>query len=130
MIIVKTTLPNNSILNTSCKKYNYIDSFQGELNDFDNKFNSVDIGKAFFSSGPQWVGKLFTLRNKIVSIFGLKTSGNISNREKQLENFKCEPGEQLGLFKVFAKTENEVILGEADKHLNFRVSLFLELKTN
>ncbi|HEY4965807.1 MAG TPA: DUF2867 domain-containing protein [Puia sp.] len=130
MRIVKTTLPNNSILNTSHKKYDYVDSYQSELNDFDNKFNSVDIGKAFFSSRPKWVGKLFTLRNKIVSIFGLKTSGDISTREKQLENFKCEPGEQLGLFKVFAKTENEVILGEDDKHLNFRVSLFSERKTN
>jgi hypothetical protein len=32
--------------------------------------------------------------------------------------------------KVFAKTENEVILGEDDKHLNFRVSLYLEQQTN
>lgn len=126
MKIIKTTLPNNSILNTSDKKYGYVDSFQGVLIDIENKFTSADIGKAFFSSGPKWAGKLFALRNKIVSIFGLKTSGDISNREKQLENFKCEPGEQLGLFKVFAKTENEVILGEDDKHLNFRVSLFIK----
>lgn len=123
-------LPNNSILNASHKEFNYVDSFQGVLTDVENKFTSVDVGKAFFSSGPNWVGKLFTLRNNIVSIFGLKTSGNITNRGKQLANFKCEPGEQLGLFKVFAKTENEVILGEDDKHLNFRVSLYLESQTN
>lgn len=130
MKIIKTKLPNQSILNSSNKEYGYVDSFQGNLIDIENKFTSVDIGKAFFSSSPQWVGKLFALRNKIVSIFGLKTSGDISNREKQLENFKCEAGEQLGLFKVFAKTENEVILGEDDKHLNFRVSLFLNQPTN
>lgn len=128
MRIVKTTLPSNSILNISHKKYDYVDSFQGELNDIDNKFNSVDIGKAFFSSGPKWIERLFALRNKIVSLFGLKTSGNISDQKKQFENFKCEPDQQLGLFKVFAKTENEIILGEDDKHLNFRVSLFLEEK--
>jgi len=130
MTIIKTTLPTNSKLNTIHNKYDYVDSFHGVLNDDKNEFTSVDIGKAFFSSGPKWVGKLFILRNKIVSIFGLKTSGNITNRERQLENFKCEPGEQLGLFKVFAKTENEVILGEDDKHLNFRVSLFLEHQIN
>jgi hypothetical protein len=130
MKIIKTTLPNNSILNTSHKKYDYVDSFQGVLNDIEYKFASVDIGKAFFLSGPKWVGKLFTLRNRIVSIFGLKTSGKNNNIEKQLKDFKCEPGEQLGLFKVFAKTENEVILGEDDKHLNFRVSLFFERQTN
>ena len=125
MKILKTTLPNNSILNTPNKEYGYVDSFQGVINDNENKFSSTDIGKAFFSSGPKWVGRLFTLRNKIVSIFGLKTSEDITNREKQLENFKCEPGEQLGLFKVFSKTENEVVIGEDDKHLNFRVSLIL-----
>tara|TARA_B100001939_G_C16644548_1_gene489052 strand:- start:90 stop:635 length:546 start_codon:yes stop_codon:yes gene_type:complete len=128
MKILKISLPNNSILNTSNKEYDYVDSFQGVLNDNENKFTSTDISKAFFSSGPKWVGRLFILRNKIVSIFGLKTSGNISDREKQLENFKCEPGEQLGLFKVFTTTENEVILGEDDKHLNFRVSLILNPK--
>jgi len=130
MKVHKTSLPKNSILNTYYREYNYVDSFQGVLNDAHSKFTSADIGKAFFSSGPKWVGKLFTLRNKIVSIFGLKTSGDIDNRERQLANFKCEPGEQLGLFKVFAKTENEVILGEDDKHLNFRVSLFFEQQTN
>ena len=129
MKILKTTIPHNSILNTSHKEYDYANSFQGVLNDNENKFTSADIGKAFFSSGPKWIGKLFSLRDKIVSILGLKTSGDITNREKQLENFKCEPGEQLGLFKVFAKTENEVILGEDDKHLNFRVSLFLNQQT-
>lgn len=126
MKVIKANLPNNSILNASHKEYNFVDSFRGVLNDYNNKFTSVDVGKAFFSSGPKWVGKLFTLRNKIVSIFGLKTSGDFTNRERQIANFKCEPGEQLGLFKVFAKTENEVILGEDDKHLNFRVSLYLE----
>jgi hypothetical protein len=31
---------------------------------------------------------------------------------------------------VFAKTNEEVILGEDDKHLNFRISLFLQQKQN
>jgi Protein of unknown function (DUF2867) len=126
MEIIKTKLPNNSILNSNHKKYDYVDSFQGMLLDCENKFKPIDIGKAFFSSGPKWGDKLFNLRNKIVSVFGLKTAGNVVDRHQQLNNFKCEPGEQFGLFKVFHKTENEVIIGEDDKHLNFRVSLFLD----
>ena len=43
-----------------------------------------------------------------------------------LDNFKCEKCEQLGLFKVFDKTDDEIVLGEDDKHLNFRVSLFID----
>ncbi|MDD4992804.1 MAG: DUF2867 domain-containing protein [Paludibacter sp.] len=89
-------------------------------------FSPTDIGKAFFSSGPRWIDKLFILRNKIVAAFGLKTSENETSRQNQVDNFNCEPGEHLGLFTVFNKTENEVILGANDKHLNFRVSLFLD----
>ena len=126
MTIIKTILPKQSILNIENKKYDFIDSFEGELTDKNNSINSQKIGRAFFTSSPKWVDKLFTLRNKIVSIFGLKTSGDTTDRQKQLDDFKCETGEQLGLFKVFSRTENEVVIGEDDKHLNFRVSLFIE----
>lgn len=126
MKITKTVLPHDSLLNNSNKKYDYSDSFEGLLTNYENKITSTDICKAFFSSSPDWVGKLFNLRNKIVSLFGLKTSGKIEDRKRQIENFKCESGDKLGLFKVFAKSEKEVILGEDDTHLNFRISLFLE----
>ena len=126
MTIVKTNFPSSSILTNNHKKYNYFDSFQGTLFDGEHKFKPIDVVKAFFSTGPTWVGKLFNLRNKIVSIFGLKTSGKLVDRKMQLDNLKCEPGEQLGLFRVFNSTDKEIVLGEDDKHLNFRVSLYLE----
>lgn len=125
MKVVKSKLPENSVLNGNHKKYDYVDSFQGTFVDLENRVNTTDIGISFFTSGPKWVDKLFILRNKIVSVFGLKTSGDISDRQKQLDNFKCESGEQLGLFRVFNKTDNEVVLGEDDQHLNFRISLFV-----
>lgn len=113
----------NSVLTVNQKEYDYADSFEGIYTDKGNNITSDKVGKAFFTSAPSWVGKLLTLRNKIVGLFGLKTSGQPNNREELLNNFKCEPNERLGLFKVFDRTENEVILGEDDKHLNFRVSL-------
>lgn len=125
MSIIKTTLPKNSLLHLDYKTYDFVDSYQSKLNDAGNAITTVDIGRAFFSGGPEWIGKLFALRNKIVGLFGLKTPGETENRDEQLANFKCEKGERLGLFQVFDRTENEVILGEDDKHLNFRISLYL-----
>ncbi len=130
MIIIKTKLPDKSFLNWKDKKYDYVDSFQADLIDKNDNITSTDIGKAFFTSVPDWVDKLFTLRDKIVNIFGLKTSGSLRNRQDQLDKLKFEHGEQFGLFKVFYKTGNEIILGEDDKHLNFRASLFLEKQKN
>ena len=126
MKIHKTEFPKNSILNLNHEKYDYFDSYKGILNDNENKISTADIVKAFFTSGPKWVGILFILRNKIVNVFGLKTGEKTIDRQQQLDSFKFEPNERLGLFKVFSKTENEVILGEDDKHLNFRISLLTE----
>jgi hypothetical protein len=40
-----------------------------------------------------------------------------------------ELGEQLGIFELLDKSENEIIVGGDDKHLNLRVSLLLEPMT-
>lgn len=84
-----------------------------------------DVGRSFFRSGPAWVEGLFALRNRIVGALGLKTPGATSERQRLLDGMRCEVGEHLGLFRVFAKNEQEVVLGEDDRHLNFRVSLFI-----
>ena len=125
MTIIETTLPDNSLLNSNDKKYDYLDSFEGTVVDKENKLKSADLGKAFFSSAPKWVDKLFGLRNRIAGIVGLKTSSAF-DIQQNLDNFKCEQGDQVGFFKVFHKSDNEIILGEDDKHFNFRVSLFLD----
>lgn len=124
---VKTTvLPANSVLKKDENTFNYCDSYQANFTDKDQNSSITQIGKAFFTNEPKWVRVLFAFRNKVVKLIGLKTPGNVSDRQKLLDEFNCEPGEQLGLFKVFSKTTNEVVFGEDDKHLNFRVSLFVE----
>lgn len=125
MKITKSNLPENSTLKKEYS-FEFIDGYKGNFIDKNNEINIQSIGKLFFTTGPKWIDKLFKFRNMIVKLVGLKTANNISKRQLQLNNFKGEPGEQIGLFKVFQRTDNEIILGEDDKHLNFRVSLFLE----
>ena len=130
MKITKTKSPGNSLLYPNHSKYNYIDSYEGIVLDKNNVINIMNVGKAFFKPNPKWVDGLLVLRNKIVSLFGLKTTPSINNTE-QPDKLKFEPGEQAGLFRVFDRTNDEIILGENDKHLDFRVSLFLaEYKNN
>lgn len=124
MKIEKTNLPEDSILKLE-NDLKFIDSYKGEFVDFNNAVNILTIGKLFFSTGPKWIDKLFMFRNKTVKLFGLKAANNFSKRQLQIENFKGEIGDQVGLFKVFHKTTHEIVLGEDDKHLDFRVSLYL-----
>lgn len=123
----QNTLPNLSLLKNSKKPFDYIDSFNAEL-PLTKPFITIDeVAKAFFTGSPAWVSSLFALRNKLVGALGLKTSGN-QNRAEVLSNFSCEVGDKLGLFRVFEKSDYEIIMGEDDSHLNFRVSLLLEVK--
>ena len=70
MKITKVSFPVKSVLNTS--DFDYSDSYQGNYSDKKDEISAADIGKTFFTSAPRWTAVLFQLRNKVVSIFGLK----------------------------------------------------------
>jgi len=57
---------------------------------------------------------LFTIRNKVAGIFGLKTEVP----KDYNEHFKI--GGYVKFFKIFSISDNEVVLGADDSHLNFR----------
>lgn len=119
----KVTLPADSVL--SDYKYDYADSYQGTPA-HGVHLDPITAGKAFFSSSPGWIDSLFSLRNKLAALFGLKTGGETKNRRQLLAEFQGKVGERLGLFEVFDATDSEMILGEDDKHLNFRVSIYID----
>ncbi|MCC8154608.1 MAG: DUF2867 domain-containing protein, partial [Tannerellaceae bacterium] len=58
---------------------------------------------------PGWVVGLLKLRNALVGVFGLKT-------DKQ-------PPVQETFFTLIENREDEIVMGEEDKHLNFRASI-------
>lgn len=129
MKIIKTKIPQSSLLYPNHNQYNYIDSYEGIISDEMNKISIFDVTRAFVKPGPKWIDNLFKLRNKTVSLFGLKTPNKIDSAGYP-NNINFEIGERVGLFKVFDRTNYEIILGEDDKHLNFRVSLLLSEQKN
>lgn len=126
MKVLQVEFPNDSLLAET--NYEYADSFKAACIDKENTIDILDVAKAFFSSTPNWIEKLFRLRNAIVSVFGLKTGDKAASRKEVLANFKGEIGEKIGVFKVFDRATDEIILGEDDIHLNFRVSFLLAPK--
>ena len=75
---------------------------------------------------PAWIAAAMRARDAIVGrLFGLKTSpGGVMTSLNPVRAFA--PGEQHGIFRVFARTDDEILFGEDDRHLDFRVSLFYE----
>lgn len=126
--IVACPLPSNSIIQSSFPAIDYDDAFIGNFSFLDD-LSIEECVHAFFESAPNWVRKLIGFRDTLVRIFGLKSSGVI-NQKPQEANFKVEVGNGLGLFKIIEKSDREVMMGEDDKHLNFRVSLLLTREDN
>jgi len=81
-----------------------------------------EVTLKIFGKTPFWVKWLMVLRNAIVRIFGVRSE------KGDIEDIKFEVGGSIGFFEIMELTENEVILGADDKHLNFRVSVLKEQK--
>ncbi len=77
---------------------------------------------AIMESMPDWFRNLFKLRNKLVRPFGL-----IAPESRELDQVVQEHayavGDRIGVFEFYGRTEDEVITGADDKHLDFRVSV-------
>ncbi len=71
------------------------------------------LANVVFGSQPGWAQKLMVLRDAIVARFGIKTATELSNGG----------GGRVGIFRIYAVTANEIIVGEDDSHLDFRLSM-------
>ncbi|MFD2554605.1 DUF2867 domain-containing protein [Sphingobacterium tabacisoli] len=120
----KTSLPEISLLQDD-KTFEFIDAYKALIDDPENEIEITKICKLFFTTGPKWIEKLFAFRNNTMKVFGLKVPEGNLDKASVVEGMKCEPGERMGLFQIFERNGSEIILGEDDKHLDFRVSLLL-----
>jgi Protein of unknown function (DUF2867) len=76
------------------------------------------LARFIFTHQPSWIGKLTRVRDVIVACFGLKTSKHLATLAGDAEN------NRVGIFKIYSTNETEIVLGEDDKHLDFRVSVY------
>ena len=69
------------------------------------------------SQQPSWIGWLMNVRDAFATCFRLKTAKQLSTHSDEAS------GDRIAFFKVYGKSESEIILGEDDKHLDFRLSV-------
>lgn len=73
------------------------------------------LARFIFARQPRWVAVLMEVRDSCVSVFGLKTGRSLRASDPQRQ--------RIGIFKLYQTTPFEVLVGEDDKHLNFRASV-------
>ena len=111
-------IPNNSLILQDIKGFDYCDSFQiiRNVNDTIDKITT----EIFIV--PEWVDSMMRFRNSIVRLFGLK--GGDKRNVNIVEYYSI--GSKAIYFTVIDRNDNEIVMAENDKHLNFRVSILLE----
>lgn len=85
--------------------------------------SAFDIYLQTVARSPRWVESLMALRNRIVGLFGLKNLGHLGSLPPLKAATAYRIGDRVGIFTLLSATDDEVILGDSDKHLDVKVSL-------
>lgn len=128
MKVKKVNMPEDTFIAKTFNKIDYSDAFMVE-NEYNNEFAIEDVVKTFFQSFENWINWLLYIRNVIVKPLGLKADTS-SIRTGNYDHFKGEKGEFIDFFEVYERSDNEIMLGLNDKHLNARASFILKKKQN
>lgn len=85
--------------------------------------SALEIFLATVARSPRWVESLMAVRNRVVGLFGLKNLGHLGSLPPLREASAYQVGDRVGIFTLLSVTNDEVILGDSDKHLDVKVSL-------
>jgi uncharacterized protein DUF2867 len=107
-------LPSESRISSVYAQTSLADAYSIELPEGTVRDPEV-LARFIFSHQPGWVATLMAVRDTVVSAFGLKTGRSLRSLG--------ESQHRIGIFKLYETSSSEVLVGEDDKHLNFRASV-------
>ena len=95
------------------------DAFEAELRNAG--LTPIEIAVRFLRATPDWVETLLSIRNRAVSLVGIRDVGALGAvSDKPACDYKV--GDKLSFFDILALTENEVVAGADDSHLDVRIA--------
>ena len=122
IIVQAIAIPSTSLARQLLPGIDFADAFKCQVPE--EQLQNIDsVTRAIFLTLPQWIAALLALRNAIVHPFGLKTSIDAAPSSSRDE---LQPGTAVGAFEVLERRLDELLLGEDDQHLDYRVSVRLE----
>lgn len=79
--------------------------------------NPEQLARFIFAQQASWIKGLMKIRDALIAGFGLKTSAQLTAHSANRQ------AGRVSIFKIYSTTEHEIVLGEDDKHLDFRLSV-------
>jgi len=112
----RVDLPQRSLLEPLYGKAGFADAFAIELPS-NARGEAKGLAAHILKGQARWVGWLVALRDALVLRFGLKTSAALRYDGAV---------DRIDFFRVYNRCRREIILGEGDRHLDFRLSFLVE----
>lgn len=122
MPLIEVPMPAESEMPQSIRRIDFSDAYEVCLNRQELSANEAYV--AIFASEPAWVRWLMKLRGRIAGLFGIAHDFD-SGKKLDIDHPGSAvfvAGERLGPFTVRVVAANELVVGDDDKHLNFRIS--------
>jgi hypothetical protein len=114
--VTPVSLPPESGIARAYASTNLADAYSIELPTAAST-NLELLARFIFSQHAPWVSSLMTVRDAVVASFGLKTAKHLATLGAQSKTGRVD------IFKIYSTSQTEVVLGEDDKHLDFRLSV-------
>lgn len=114
--VARVDLPQRSVLEPLYAKAGFADAFAIDLPSTATG-DAERLAAHILMRQPRWVGWLLALRDALVAGFGLKTSSALRNDIAT---------DRIDFFRVYDRRRHEIVLGEDDRHLDFRLSVLVE----
>jgi hypothetical protein len=100
------------------------DAFAIPIDDADVAKGIDNLARSALGDPAPWIRLLLGLRDGLVAGFPVKTTQEV-RRAAIADN-----AERIDFFRILARSDRELILGENDRHLDFRLSLLLRARSD
>lgn len=113
--IQRVGLPPASRLAATFAQADFADAFSVDLSEPSGD-DIEALARHIFAHQPAWIATLLQMRDTLVRPFGLKRAADL----RALED------DRISIFRVFERYDREIVLGENDLHLDFRLSILVQ----
>jgi len=121
MAITATVIPQQSEIARRLPGADFHDCYTMDTQP--NQLSALEAYLKVAAITPGWVNRAMALRNRIVKLVGLKDLGLLNAIDPAKPASAYQVGDRVGIFSIRYLSEQEVILGDADRHLRVELSV-------
>ena len=121
MNVVECDVPSGSMLGRKLIEHAYFrDAYRAPLSR--SELGIADVFFGIFAHHPLWMKLLLIVRNKVASLAGLDAPAASEILHVEIRD-RYAVGEMIGVWPIFSLSDDEVVTGRNNQHLDFRLSV-------